>query len=56
MEDEIFGPILPILTYKEESEIDPIVSRFERPLGFYVFQNAINSFNHYLNAIHLEVE
>ena len=56
MQDEIFGPILPIMTYKDESEIDSIVSRFERPLGFYIFQNAINSFNHCLNAIRLEVE
>ena len=37
MQDEIFGPILPIMTYKDESEIDSIVSRFERPLGFYIF-------------------
>lgn len=37
MKDEIFGPILPILTYEKESEIDSIVQHFEKPLSFYVF-------------------
>lgn len=37
MEDEIFGPILPVLSYSDEQEIDIMVSQYERPLGFYVF-------------------
>lgn len=37
MQDEIFGPILPIVTYTEESEIDSIIARYEKPLGFYIF-------------------
>ena len=37
MQDEIFGPILPIVTYTEESEIDRIIARYEKPLGFYIF-------------------
>ena len=37
MAEEIFGPILPVLTYSDEKELDPIISSFERPLGFYVF-------------------
>ena len=37
MEDEIFGPLLPILTYKNETEIDTIISRFEKPLALYFF-------------------
>ena len=37
MQDEIFGPILPILIYKKEVEIDNIVQYFEKPLSFYVF-------------------
>lgn len=39
MQEEIFGPILPILTY---TEIDPILARLERseaPLGLYVFSD-----------------
>ena len=37
MEDEIFGPLLPIITYKDEAEIHMTVKRFEKPLSFYVF-------------------
>ena len=37
MEDEIFGPLLPIITYKDEAEIHKTVKRFEKPLSFYVF-------------------
>lgn len=39
MNDEIFGPLLPILTYDTEIEIDKIISHFEKPLSFYVFSN-----------------
>ncbi|HEY4628298.1 MAG TPA: aldehyde dehydrogenase [Flavobacterium sp.] len=37
MKEEIFGPILPILTYKNETEIDCVISRFEKPLALYIF-------------------
>jgi aldehyde dehydrogenase (NAD+) len=37
MKEEIFGPILPILTYEEDNEIDAVLSKFEKPLAFYVF-------------------
>ena len=37
MKEEIFGPILPILTYKNETEMDGIISSFEKPLALYIF-------------------
>lgn len=39
MQEEIFGPILPILTYETEADIANIVNRFEKPLAFYVFSD-----------------
>lgn len=42
MQDEIFGPILPILSYSNENEIDEIISKFEKPLALYVFSNNKN--------------
>jgi len=39
MKEEIFGPILPILSYNSEFDINQIVNRYEKPLGFYVFSN-----------------
>ena len=37
MKEEIFGPILPILTYETEADIQNVVSRYEKPLSFYIF-------------------
>lgn len=37
MQDEIFGPLLPIITYSEESEIEFIIAKYEKPLALYVF-------------------
>ena len=37
MQEEIFGPILPVISYKTEDEIHKILSVRERPLAFYVF-------------------
>lgn len=37
MQDEIFGPLLPIVTYLNESEIDTIIAKYEKPLALYVF-------------------
>ncbi|MBN8642984.1 MAG: aldehyde dehydrogenase [Flavobacteriales bacterium] len=39
MKEEIFGPILPILSYENESEIESIISQYEKPLSLYVFSN-----------------
>lgn len=37
MQEEIFGPILPIISFSNEEEIGKIISTFEKPLAFYVF-------------------
>ena len=37
MQDEIFGPILPILTYNNEEDIDEVISNYDKPLSLYVF-------------------
>jgi aldehyde dehydrogenase (NAD+) len=39
MKGEIFGPILPIISYNDEKEVEMIISSFEKPLAFYVFSN-----------------
>lgn len=37
MKEEIFGPVLPILTYKEKSEVVQIIRQHPNPLAFYLF-------------------
>ena len=37
MQSEIFGPILPILTYETEEDLDHIILNGEKPLALYLF-------------------
>lgn len=37
MKDEIFGPLLPILSYESEADLHVIISKYEKPLSLYVF-------------------
>ncbi|MES2811820.1 MAG: aldehyde dehydrogenase [Bacteroidota bacterium] len=43
MQEEIFGPILPIITYDSKEELHKIISRYEKPLSLYLFSEN-NSF------------
>jgi len=42
MENEIFGPILPILTYKNIEEVLPIIHKNRYPLACYIFTKSRN--------------
>ena len=37
MSEEIFGPILPILTYKSLDEVAPFITARDKPLALYIF-------------------
>ncbi|MGO4773774.1 aldehyde dehydrogenase [Flavobacterium sp. W22_SRS_FK3] len=37
MQEEIFGPLLPILVYESEDDIDAVIRKYEKPLAFYIF-------------------
>lgn len=39
MQEEIFGPILPIITYQNINEAIEFVNKREKPLAFYIFSN-----------------
>ncbi|MDE7439810.1 MAG: aldehyde dehydrogenase, partial [Clostridia bacterium] len=39
MQEEIFGPVLPVITYKEDSEVVKYVSENDSPLALYVFSS-----------------
>ena len=39
MEEEIFGPVLPIVTVKSVEEAIEFINRREKPLALYVFSN-----------------
>lgn len=39
MEEEIFGPVLPILSYSSEEEMIQLVNKKPKPLALYIFSN-----------------
>lgn len=50
MQDEIFGPILPILTFNDSSDIDNIISYYDKPLSLYVFSKNKQFTNQIINT------
>ncbi len=51
MEDEIFGPILPILTYQNLEEAIQLIKEKPKPLALYVFTNSTKTKNRILKEI-----
>ena len=49
MQEEIFGPVLPVKTYKDVSEPVDYINSKDRPLGLYYFGNDDNEKNFVLN-------
>ncbi len=39
-QEEIFGPVLPVLTFKDFLDLEKIIRRFESPLSFYIFSKS----------------
>ena len=39
MKDEIFGPLLPMLSYENDNDLKKVISRYEKPLSLYVFSD-----------------
>jgi coniferyl-aldehyde dehydrogenase len=51
MQDEIFGPILPIVSYRSIEEALAVVHRLDRPLAFYLFDHQKQRTEHILGQV-----
>jgi len=51
MRDEIFGPVLPILTYSTMEEAKAIIAKNPNPLAFYVFTSSNKKAQAWLDAV-----
>ena len=51
MKEEIFGPVLPIISYESIDEAYNIIDRFEKPLGAYIFSKNKKSIEKFKNEI-----
>lgn len=51
MQEEIFGPILPIITFNDKEEVFDIVKQFDKPLALYLFSEDDDYINKVLKYI-----
>lgn len=51
MNDEIFGPILPVLSFTNRAEAMNIIDKHKNPLAFYVFTNDKDVENEWLGSV-----
>lgn len=51
MQDEIFGPILPIIPYSTREQAREIIARNANPLAFYVFTESKANATYWLDAV-----
>jgi coniferyl-aldehyde dehydrogenase len=51
MHDEIFGPILPIVSYRSIEDALAIVQKLDRPLAFYLFDHQKQRTEHILSQV-----
>ena len=51
MKEEIFGPILPVITFKGVSEVKDIIAANPDPLALYIFTSSSKKEKEWLNAI-----
>lgn len=49
MEKEIFGPVLPILTYRDINEVIELINSKEKPLALYMYSSKRKNINHVLD-------
>lgn len=49
MNEEIFGPILPVLGFDTEQDLENIIWNYEKPLSLYLFSNKKAFVNHILS-------
>lgn len=48
MQEEIFGPVLPVLTYRRKEEIPEMINQLERPLALYLMSKRKQFTDHIL--------
>lgn len=51
MQEEIFGPILPVISYQAKEEALAIIEKHKNPLAFYIFSSSKKNQQYWLNHV-----
>ncbi len=49
MQDEIFGPILPVFSYKDSNEVTELINSKEKPLALYIYSRSKKNIKHFMD-------
>jgi aldehyde dehydrogenase (NAD+) len=49
MQEEIFGPVLPVMTVKSAEEIPPLIAKRPKPLALYIYATDKSAIDYYLS-------
>ncbi len=49
MQEEIFGPVLPVVSYKDISEVINYINAHDKPLALYIFSNSKRNIKNIIN-------
>jgi aldehyde dehydrogenase (NAD+) len=49
MQEEIFGPLLPLITFREPEEAIALINTLPKPLAFYIMSNSRRNTAYWLN-------
>lgn len=51
MQEEIFGPLLPVITYRSLDEVYPLIRKNAKPLASYIFTNSRKTARQFLREV-----
>jgi aldehyde dehydrogenase (NAD+) len=51
MQEEIFGPLLPVLTYSDRTEVKNIINRLPRPLTLYIASRKKSNIEYFMESV-----
>lgn len=52
MKEEIFGPVLPMLVYKDLAEVSALINQMEKPLALYIYSKNKHTIRHIIHQTH----
>ena len=51
MQEEIFGPVLPVIQFADAAEAQAIIAKHPNPLAFYIYSSSSATANEWLQAV-----
>ena len=54
MHEEIFGPVLPVMTFKDKTEVPALINKRPKPLSMYIASKSPKNIQYYIDNTIIE--